>query len=67
MYVFGLGWYAWDGLRWVRDGVRKVMEMAKSVARAVYAEAEALDSGPLKYQSTPPVASANMATLIDEK
>jgi hypothetical protein len=36
-------------------------------ANAGDATADRFLSRPLKYQSTPPVASANMATLIDEK
>jgi putative DNA primase/helicase len=45
MFVFGLGWYLWDGLRWVHDSVRKVVEWAKVVARSIYDEAVAVDDG----------------------
>jgi hypothetical protein len=39
------------------------MPMASSWMRVV----QTVLSRPLKYQSTPPVAAANMAMLIDEK
>ncbi len=42
MFVFGLGWYMWDGLRWMHDSVRTSMEMAKAVARGIYSEAAAI-------------------------
>lgn len=44
MFVVGQGWHLWDDLRWMRDINRKVMEMSKSVARAIYAEAALVDS-----------------------
>jgi putative DNA primase/helicase len=43
MYVFGLGWFVWSGLYWEHDGVGKVIEMAKAVAKAIYLEAAATE------------------------
>ena len=50
MFVFGLGWHLWDGLRWRRDSVRMVMEMAKAVARSIYKEAATLESDLVRDQ-----------------
>ena len=42
-YVFGLGWAIWDGLRWKRDETDQIIELAKTLARDIYKEGEALD------------------------
>lgn len=43
IYVPGQGWMLWDGRKWHRDEVGKIMELAKVLARRVYQEGEALD------------------------
>ena len=50
MYVVGLGWHLWDGLCWQRDSVSKVTELAKVVARAMYAEAAAVETNEVRDQ-----------------
>ena len=44
MHVFGMGWFIWDDDRWKRDAVDQIVEMAKEVAREIYAEGDALAS-----------------------
>lgn len=38
----GLGWLIWDGLQWKRDATAEITEMAKVVARNIYAEGESI-------------------------
>lgn len=45
MYVFGVGWVIWDGLRWRRDQTDEVIELAKQLTRDIYVEGDALDDG----------------------
>ena len=40
MYVFGMRWFIWSGFRWQRDEVDQVVELAKQVARDIYAEGD---------------------------
>ena len=42
-YVFGMGWVIWDGLRWVRDEMDSIMELAKQQARDIHQEGEAIE------------------------
>ncbi|APW47337.1 phage/plasmid primase, P4 family [Rhodoferax antarcticus] len=48
IYVPGLGWHLWDGLRWCRDGIGKVMELAKQVARDIFKEAAVVSDDSLQ-------------------
>ena len=43
MYVFGIGWVIWDGLRWRRDQTDEVIELAKQLTRDIYIEGTGLD------------------------
>ena len=40
MYVFSMRWFLWSGSRWQRDEVDQVVELAKQVARDIYAEGD---------------------------
>jgi putative DNA primase/helicase len=42
-YAPGIGWLAWDGRRWKRDGDGELMRRAKRTVRAMYEEAGRLD------------------------
>jgi putative DNA primase/helicase len=42
-YVFGMGWVVWDELRWQRDQVAYIMELAKALAKTIHQEAAAID------------------------
>jgi putative DNA primase/helicase len=42
-YAPGIGWLAWDGRRWKRDGDGELMRRAKRTVRAMYEEAGGLD------------------------
>lgn len=48
IYVPGLGWHLWDGLRWHRDELGKLMEHAKRVASDIFCEAAAIDDDELR-------------------
>ena len=39
LYAPGMGWFIWDGLRWHRDGVGKITELAKEVGASIYTSA----------------------------
>jgi putative DNA primase/helicase len=41
-YVFGMGWVIWDGLRWQRDEMARIMEHAKKLVHDIYSEGEGL-------------------------
>lgn len=43
-YVFGMGWVVWNELRWQRDQVAHVMELAKNLAKSIHQEAAAIDN-----------------------
>ncbi|HEX3733771.1 MAG TPA: phage/plasmid primase, P4 family [Solirubrobacterales bacterium] len=43
LWVFGHGWLVWDGRRWGRDEVKAVTRTAIETARAIHAEAAALN------------------------
>ncbi len=46
IYVQGQGWMIWNGLQWQCDDVGTAMELAKTLARNIYQEGEALtDNG----------------------
>lgn len=42
-YVPGVGWHAWDGVRWRRDDTGEVVRRAKQSARTILTEAEQTD------------------------
>lgn len=68
IYVPGLGWYLWDGLRWCRDGISKVMELAKEVARSIFKEAAVVgDDGLQKLvlkHATSSLKAANLEAAL---
>lgn len=43
IYVPGQAWMIWDGLRWQRDDVGSIMELAKQLSLSIYHEGEILD------------------------
>jgi putative DNA primase/helicase len=43
-HVTGLGWHAWDGKRWKRDADGEAMRRTKLSARAIFGEAEHVES-----------------------
>jgi putative DNA primase/helicase len=49
-HVAGLGWYAWDGKRWKRDADGEAMRRAKLSARAIFGEAEHVESDEQRKQ-----------------
>ena len=48
IYVPGLGWHVWAASRWCRDGVGKIMELAKQVARDIFKEAAVVSDDSLQ-------------------
>ncbi len=38
-YAVELGWFLWNGMRWVHDAGKKIMEMAKITGKSIFLEA----------------------------
>ena len=50
-YCPALGWLAWDGMRWKRDGAEELVKLAEhTTARAIQDEAEALAQSVYDFQ-----------------
>ena len=50
-YCPALGWLAWDGRRWCRDGAEEQVKLAEhATARAIQAEARALSEDPRDFR-----------------
>jgi putative DNA primase/helicase len=48
IFTPGLGWLAYDGRRWQRDGALQCMELAKATARKISKESQYLSDGPAR-------------------
>ncbi|OSZ74611.1 phage/plasmid primase, P4 family [Hydrogenophaga sp. IBVHS1] len=68
IYVPNRGWYVWDGLRWRRDGMGKVMELAKQVARDIFKEADVVNDDGLqkrvRQHATSSLKAANLEAAL---
>ncbi len=68
IYVAGLGWHQWNGLFWCRDGMGKVMELAKQVARDIFKEAAVVSDDALQKlvlrHATTSLKAANLEAAL---
>jgi len=64
IYVSGRGWMIWDDLRWLRDRVAKIMELAKQLARDIYQEAETLDDDAVRVAVAKHARSSQQAPRL---
>jgi putative DNA primase/helicase len=48
IFTPGLGWLAFDGKRWQRDGALRCVELAKDTARKISKESQYLSDGPAR-------------------
>jgi putative DNA primase/helicase len=65
IYVPGLGWYVWEVSRWCRDGVGKVMELAKQVARDIFKEAAVASDDSLQKRVVQHATASLKAANLD--
>ena len=63
-YVPGLGWFAWNGLHWERDGIGKIMEHAKAIARSIYDEGVAVADNDLRVAIAHHAKSSHQAARL---
>lgn len=64
-YSPGLGWLIWDGLRWKRDSVAQIMEMAKGVANDIYSEGELVADNDLRVAFAKHARSSHSKPRLD--
>jgi putative DNA primase/helicase len=65
IYVPGLGWHVWGAIRWCRDGVGKVMELAKQVARDIFTEAAVVSDDNLQKRVCQHATASLKASNLD--